>query len=450
MENMRMLRRPVALVLGTLALLVSAPAIAASVPTRQTKPDVTARFIAEGGVAPEFLARARTIPHWTFQYTDPTNGVTYPITMAGGDPRAGDTTTSIHTVILPLRINFVAGNQDTSAFNDAGYFGYRAIPVTRTFDGANRVQDVLDSPIFSTGFATPPDMGGDTAQVGDAFVRAQWSKLGTGYHVGLVNDRVLPTQTIDVPASKGLAYQRPVGAWREAHGYGATDTVTGFVEYGWFSSRVQNVINALHVSSTTVPIVLTDNVLLYEGHDAYRNCCVLGYHGAALGASNGQGNQPVQTYIFSAWSTPGSYAGFLADYTDPNRQAPSPIRGIADIHSLSHELSELLDDPFVNNAVQPWRAATAPQYGCTSLLETGDPVVGVWFPYDGNTAEAPPGTTYYGQYHPEDEAYAQWFGRGGIEPVLGPSWDGHLTFMGARTIGIGGSYALFGSYAHSC
>jgi hypothetical protein len=213
---------------------------------------------------------------------------------------------------------------------------------------------------------------------------------------------------------------------------------------------VQNVIRSLHVSSTTVPIVLTDNVLLYEGHDSYRNCCVLGYHGAAVGASNGMGDQPVQTYVFSAWLRPGVYSGFLADYTDPNRQAPNPTRGIADIHSLSHELSELLDDPFVNNRVQPWHAVTAPQYGCSDLLETGDPVVGVWFPYDGNNAQAPPGTTYYGQYHPEDEAYAQWFGRGGIESVLGASWNGRLTFMGARTTGLGGSWTTFGTYAHSC
>lgn len=442
--------RPVTLVLGALALLVSASAAAASVPTRQSKADVEARFAHEGGVAPEFLARARTIPHWMFQYTDPTSGVTYPITMAGRDPRAGNTTTSIHTVILPLRMNFVAGNQDTSAFDDAGYAGYRAIPLNHTFDGTTRAQDVLDSPAFSTGFATPPDMGGDTAQVGDAFFRAQWSKLGTGYHVELVNDTVLPAQTIDVPATKGLAYQRPVGSWRELHGYGATDTITGFAEYDWFSNRVKNLISSLHISPTTVPIVLTDNVLLYEGHDAYRNCCVLGYHGAAVGASNGMGSQPVQTYVFSAWSTPGSYAGFLADYTNPNRQAPDPTRGVADIHSLTHELSELLDDPFVNNVVQPWHAASAPQYGCSDLLETGDPVVGVWFPYDGNTAQAPPGTTYYGQYHPEDEAFAQWFGRGGIEPVLGASWHRRLTFMGPRTIAIGGAWAAFGSYAHSC
>ena len=442
--------------MAALALLVlSLTMVSTAGATRQAKPDVAANFATQGGVAQEFLANARTIPHWSFQYTDPTNGVTYPITMAGGDPRSGGST-AIHTVIVPLRMNFVAGGQDTSALNDLGWVGYRATPLTRTFNGANRVQDVLNSPAFSESFTTPAIMGGDTAQVGDAFVRAQWNKIGTDYHAPLVNDSVLPTQTIDVPANKGLAYQRPVGAWREANGYGTTDTVTGVADYVWFSARLQNLINSLHISSTTVPIFLTDNVLLYIGHANYTNCCVLGYHGAAMpvgggsGSANGNGNTPVQTFIYGAWSTPGSYSGFLADYTDPTRQAPNPVRGISDIHALSHEISEFLDDPFVNNEVQPWLTPTAPQYGCTDVLETGDPVVGVWFPYDGNTAQAPTGTTYYGQYHPEDEVHAQWFGRGGIEPVLGPAYGGYLTFMGPLTTGLGGAYAGFGTYAQGC
>ena len=47
--------------------------------------------------------------------------------------------------------------------------------------------------------------------------------------------------------------------------------------------------------------------------------------------------------------------------------------------------SEWYDDPFVNNFVQPREDLEfAPQYGCTSILETGDPVVGVWFPLKGN------------------------------------------------------------------
>jgi hypothetical protein len=157
----------------------------------------------------------------------------------------------------------------------------------------------------------------------------------------------------------------------------------------------------------------------------------------------------VQTFIYGAWTTPGTYSGFLSDYTG-TRSAPRPTRGLADIHALSHEVSEWLDDPYVNNAVQPWLTPTAPQYGCTTALETGDPVVGVWFPYSGNTVGAEDGYNYYGQYHPEDEVEAQWFGRGGVEPVLGSAYGNYLTFMGPLTTGLGGPYTGFGSYAQGC
>jgi hypothetical protein len=437
-----------------IAILAALAATSATAASRAAKPDVKPKFMTEGGVDPQYLVNARTIPHWSFQFTDPTNGVTYPITMVGSDARSGGSTT-VHTVIVPLKMNFVAGNQDTSSLNDLGWVGFRATPLNHTFDGSRRVSDVLNSPAFKTTFATPSVMGGDTAQVGDAFVRAQWNKIGTGYHVKIANDTVLPTQTIDVPTNQGLAYQRPVGAWREANGYGPTDTITGVANYTWFSAQVQNMIKGLHVDATTVPIFLTDNVLLYIGNKNYTNCCVIGYHGAGIvpgqssGPGNGQGNNAVQTYMYSAWTTPGTYSGFLSDYTG-TRSAPSPTRGLADIHALSHEVSEWLDDPYVNNVVQPWLTPTAPQYGCTAYLETGDPVVGVWFPYPGNNAAATTGTTYYSQYHPEDEVHAQWFGRGGIEPLFGSAYNGYLTFMGPLTTGLGGPYAGFGTYAQGC
>jgi hypothetical protein len=86
--------------------------------------------------------------------------------------------------------------------------------------------------------------------------------------------------------------------------------------------------------------------------------------------------------------------------------APNPVRGLADIHALSHEVSEWLDDPYLNNAVQPWKTPTAPQYGCTGVLEVGDPVVGIWYGLDGNNVGAEDGYNYYGQYHPENEVFA--------------------------------------------
>jgi hypothetical protein len=434
------------------ALGASASNSFASTPT--VAPEGDPLFSTQGSVAPQFLANARTVPHWTFQYTDPTNHVTYTITMAGSDPRLGGSS-QIHTVIIPLKMNFVAAGQDLSSLVNQGYPGFVPHIYNHTFDGSTKVGQTLASPEFSDKFTYPGVLGGDTGQNGDVYMRAQFKQIGSSYHVTLVNDAVLPAVTLNVPSTKGIAYERPVPEWRQANGFPQqTLDLTGLAESNWFSTQLQSLMGSLQIDSTTVPIFLTDNVLLYtKGRSAgYLNCCILGYHGAGMpigrgaGSANGQGAQPVQTFIYSAYVTPGTYSGFLSDYTGI-RSSPRLTRGLSDIHALSHEVGEFLDDPFVNNAVLPWKSLTAIQYPCTGVLENGDPVVGVWYGLDGNTD---PNT--YGQWHPEDLVFAQWFGHGGIEPVMGASWDNkRLTFMGPLTTGIGGSYAsTFGVYSPSC
>jgi hypothetical protein len=111
------------------------------------------RFGTVGGVDPQFLANARTIPHFTFRYTDPTNGVTYPITMVGSDPRAGNTSTTVKTVIIPLKVNFVAAGQDTSAIDALYYPGYHATPLTHTFDASRSSATTCTPPTWA---ATTP------------------------------------------------------------------------------------------------------------------------------------------------------------------------------------------------------------------------------------------------------------------------------------------------------
>src|SRR5207237_439432 len=133
------------------------------------------------------------------------------------------------------------------------------------------------------------------------------------------------------------------------------------------------------------------------------------YHGATQ-SLNGNGSQQVQTYIYSAFITPRSFSNFDA-----------PGRGIGDIHALSHEVSEFYDDPFINNVADAWLTPTAPQYGCTNLLERGGPVVGYWFPSPGNTQSGPNGV-----WHPEDELYFSWFARHTPSIALG----GRYTYMG--------------------
>jgi hypothetical protein len=437
-------------ILTAAGVFASVSASSAFAATATAKSEGEALFATDGSVAPQFLAGATTVPHFTFNYTDPTNGVTYPITMVGNDPRQGGTAT-LHTVIIPFQMNFVGAGQDTSILNDIGYAGFRATATTHSFDGSSKVAQTLASPAFSD-YTYPTDLGGDTGQLGDVYMRAQFNKIGTNYHVKLVNDAVLPTQVINVPVDEGIAYVRPVPAWRVANGLQSTPDYTGVADVNWFSTRVKNAISDLHVSPDTLPIILTDNVLLYIGPNNYVNCCILGYHGAGSampnshgsGSVHGQGGQGVQTYAYAAYTTPGTYSGYETDYTGV-RTSPRPTRGLADIHALSHELSEWLDDPFTNNAVQPWKVSSAPQYGCTTVLEVGDPVVGLWFGLPGNTTATDSNSQK--MWHPEDEVFAQWFGRGGVEPVLGSSWDGRFTFDGPRTTAL---VPAFSTWAHNC
>jgi hypothetical protein len=160
------------------------------------------------------------------------------------------------------------------------------------------------------------------------------------------------------------------------------------MSYSWFSSHLTNLLRSMHISSHVLPIFLVNNTFLYQGSPG--NCCVLGYHGATS-STNGNGTQQVNTYMFASYSQQGIFSANAGDTESY----------IADIHGLSHEVQEWYDDPFVNNTVNPWLTPTAPQYGCTSYLETGDPVVGYGFKISLNGIV----------YHPEDEVHYSWFAR---------------------------------------
>ena len=193
----------------------------------------------------------------------------------------------------------------------------------------------------------------------------------------------------------------------------------------------------LHGNRVHLPIFLTNKILLHIGQNPL-NCCVIGFHGAgpvpsgsenAYGPGHGKGNQPVQTFAWASWVTPGIYA----------RPDGGVNWALQDIHALSHEIAEWADDPFINNFVNPWLTPTAPQYGCTNSLETGDPVVAIGFAMGSNAYEQGPNPngsqSADGYYHPEDEAFLPWFMRTApntvSEPTQNPSTNiGRYTLMG--------------------
>lgn len=352
------------------------------------------------------LPTTRTVAHWWGSALDPSNSVTYGFNMVGADPST-NTSTTITADIIP--VNVVVGGM--------------------SFNGTDVVKPTLDSPVFAlndysfTDHVTQPvaNGGGFTAggslsssnsgvQLQDATMRSQFNKQGTGYHV-ILNPVEHPAVTITVPRNQGTVFQTPRGV------------IAGDVNIEWWAAQIQMLNNSLAYNDPThLPIYLTNNVMLYIGTNPY-NCCVIGFHGASEVPGNGGGsnhsnsNAKVQTFAWASYVTPGFFN-------------PVSVWALQDIHALSHEIAEWGDDPFINNTVQPWLTPTAPQYGCTGILETGDPVVGIGFTMGSNTFEqgaTPNGTQVAdGYYHPEDEVFMPWFTR--LNPS--PSQDGRYTLMG--------------------
>jgi hypothetical protein len=366
-----------------------------------------AKFTEIGGATP--LRTDKTVAHWSGRFTDPTNGVTYGYTMVGADPATNGSTTT-PTDIIPLNLAFSADN------------GY-------ALNGTDVVDRTVNSPIFRSGnYSTTAksgdyqfDTGGGELSAGnhdvqyeDAVMRSQFNKVGSSYHVKLAQPTVHAPVTLTVPQSKGSAFATSDGI------------VFGLTDATWFSGRISQLMGQLGTDPTHLPVFLTNNVMLYVG--SLDNCCVIGFHGASVvnghggGGTNGNGKQGVQTFAYAAYTVPGTFGD--------GKGGPDPF--VRDIHALSHEIAEWGDDPFVNNQVNPWLTPTAPQYGCTDLLETGDPVVGIGFTMPGNTYDAA-NPFADGYFHPEDEVFLPWFAR------QDPNTTSQLTQSGS-----GGRYTFMG------
>jgi len=386
--------------------------------------------LTEGGAS--VLPTTRTIPHWWGSTTDPNNGVTYGYNMVGADPyhcsgSACDVTVQVDITPIIVKVGGVTFDgtgvvgatlaSPQFSLNDYGSTTAATVAECTYFNGAANVAGV---DCRGTGGLLSQNDAGLQLQLQDATMRAQFNKTGSStYHLRL-QPNVLPPVTINVPQNQGTLIVSGRGV------------VGGQVDYGWWSSQIKNL--ETKADPTHLPLYLTDNIFLYLSNIP-GNCCVIGYHGTystglGHGPSSGNGNQPVQTFAWSSYVRPGFYS----------RANGGTDWALQDIHAISHEIAEWADDPFVNNLVEPWLTPTAPQYGCTNVLETGDPVVGIGFAMGTNTyfqGLNPNGTqSADGFYHPEDEALLPWFLRVApntvSEPTQAPTPNiGRYTLMGS-------------------
>jgi hypothetical protein len=366
----------------------------------------------------DVLPTTRTVAHWFGSTLDPNNGVTYGYNMVGADPNncsGSACSVTIETDITPLIVNIggltFSGNDVLAAtlaspqFQSNNYGSTTAATNSSYAKGAGGLLSQNDA--------------GNLLQLQDATMRAQFNKTGgSNYHVRL-HPNVMPAVTINVPANQGTLLQSGRGV------------VFADIDIGWWAAQIQNL--ETKADPTHLPVYLTSNVLLFVGKDIF-NCCVIGFHGTKAagnggGSNDSNGNAKVQTFAWASYVSPGIYAR-------PNGGVNWALQ---DIHAISHEIAEWADDPFVNNLVEPWLTPTAPQYGCTSLLETGDPVVDIGFAMGANAYQQGPNPngsqSADGFYHPEDEALLPWFMRTApnnvSEPTQSPSTNvGRYTLMG--------------------
>jgi hypothetical protein len=304
------------------------------------------RSTARAGTARRAAAAAaadvQPLPLWSSSFRYASEHKTYPFTMVGTDPSKAAVTTTLANTLTPVSLRFADKHVTAPS-------------------------PVLVRQMRLTGLYSDQSFPGGRGQYGDVYMRTQfWSVLSTGknWHVKMARPVVKQQLPLTVPAGKG-------GKYRLRNG----QTVY-LVDVEWFDTRLLGRVDAAATSELTQ--FLGGDVVLcgrYSPRDV-SSCGIGGYH-SGIDAADGP-----HTYLYASYLDPKYYG------------KPS---GFYKLSPFSHELAEWLTDPLVNNTVPRWTEPEVPQYGCSSLLEVGDPLVGK------NVAV---GSQVY-----QDEAYLGFFSR---------------------------------------
>lgn len=288
--------------------------------------------------------------------------------MMGNAPwNGGSTSIPVHILAVSLRLQ------------NANLVTYTTVPVA-AFE-----TPTLNSPNFQTAnYST-----GAGLQFADAVQRAEFfHNMKTSWHTLLRPATIVHSVTLTVPRFTSVSLE---GASTQVQTYSTSKSSDGhtviFLLDQFFNQAlfnlVTNEINAGRFSKTALNIALLPNTYLYSLNinGGMGDCCVLGFH-----TFFSDGALPTESryiFAFASWVSPGMFSGFQ------------------DVTALSHEISESLNDPFINNTVPAWQFPGEPGT-CQDNLETGDPVEVLGSPmFTVKTA----GVTY----HPQTEALLQWF-----------------------------------------
>ena len=312
--------------------------------------------------------RANVISVPNFEASFISRDKTWHLTMMGTSPWNGASTTiPAHIVAVSLRLQ------------NANLVTFTNVSVTPF------LTPVLNSPNFqAANYST-----GSGIQFGDAVQRAEFfHKMKAGWHTNLHPATVVHSITITVPRFMTVDVN---GFSTQVQTYFTEKTSDGhtavFLLDQFFNQQIFNIvakeIKAGRFSTNALNIALLPNTFIFSLNSAggVGNCCTLGYHTFFTNAAVPKESRWI--FAFASWISPGVFSGFQ------------------DVTALSHEISESLNDPFVDNQVPAWQFPGEPGT-CQDNLETGDPVEVLSNPVFPIRVS---GMTY----HPQTEALLQWF-----------------------------------------
>ncbi len=279
-----------------------------------------------------------TVPYFNSSFITGGRNSIYAYSMVGQTPQAGGTTW-IDNRILPLQVQLTDFN---------GNVLYDFNPTVATDKPGDDVSLTAQSPLYdaTTTYPGPP---ADTGQIVDTAQRVEFRSVrAANWHTPL-NTPQLNSYYYGVKLDP-TAWVYLVNGQNQVVGVAMDINVISSV----FEQLLQVENSITPLPNSVVPIILTDFLTAY---DPFGGCCVLGYHTAETGIVNPNG------ILAWTWST------YIPHNPDNGFSNPFGAFGF-DVMVLSHELSELYNDPFVNTNVSPWVDGSVSF--AQANLETGD------------------------------------------------------------------------------
>ncbi|PYT20107.1 MAG: hypothetical protein DMG58_34755 [Acidobacteria bacterium] len=324
-----------------------------------------------------------TVPYFNSWFITGGRNSVYTYSMVGKSPKAGGTTL-IENRILPL---FIA------LLDERGNALYSFDPTGSFLCGAGSdVNLTVQSPLYDASTTYPGGAGlpADTGQLVDTNQRAEFHNVRTADWHTLLN---VPQNGECAVSIYGVGLDPSAWAYLIDKN---NDIVGEAVDINVMAVVFEEMLIAESASvglpNHVVPILLTDAIAAYDSISG--SCCALGFHSAQQGFINTAG------ILVWAW----------ASFLPANNNIWAPL---ADIAVVSHEVTELFNNPFVNTNVAPWVDGAV--LFAQGNLETADVIEAmnandVIYPVTLNT----PSNGVY-TYHPQNEALLGWFTRTPLE-----------------------------------